>query len=106
MANRATALQLSATELKSLTKWADPVIQEFLSLQANNDISGSVVIPAAATSFTVTAAVNATSIIMATVAQNDATLKSCVVVASTGEFDLIPNAAPTDDCRVDYLIIG
>jgi hypothetical protein len=31
---RATALQLSATELKSLTKWPDAVIYEFLSLQA------------------------------------------------------------------------
>jgi hypothetical protein len=105
MANRATAMQLSATELRQLTKWPDPVIVEFLSLQGNANESGSVIIPAAATSLIVTASVNATSIIMATVAQDDTTLKSVVVVAANGEFELIPNAAPTADCRVDYLIL-
>ena len=79
MANvsRGTTLQLSATELRALTNWPDAVIVEFLSLQANNYVSGSVVIPLGDTSVTVTASVNATSIIMATVAQADTTMKSC-----------------------------
>jgi hypothetical protein len=106
MANR-TAMQLSATELRTLTKWPDSVIVEFLSLQANSfGPSGSAIIPAAGTSVTVTASVNAETRIIATVAVDDATLKSVSVVASNGSFDLIPNAAPTADAPINYLILG
>jgi hypothetical protein len=101
-----TAMQLSATELKNMTKWPDALIQEFLSLTQNQfGPAGFVIIPAAATTFNVKGPVNAESMIVATVAKDDATMKSVAVVAGAFSFDLIPNAAPTADTRVNYLIL-
>ena len=58
------------------------------------------------TAITVTSSlVTANSVILATVASNDATLKSVAVVAGSGSFVIYPNAAPTTaDCRVNFLI--
>jgi hypothetical protein len=102
---RSTELQLSADELKKM-KFDPNFIIEFLSLTANQfGPAGSVIIPAAATSITVSANVDAETRIIATVAGDDMTLKSVAIVATAYSFDVIPNAAPTADTRVDYLIL-
>lgn len=89
-----------------MTKWPDALIQEFLSLTSNQfGPAGSAIIPAAATTFNVKAPVNAESRIIATIAGNDATMKSISIVAGSYSFDVIPDVAPTADTRVDYLIL-
>jgi hypothetical protein len=81
-------------------------IIEFLSLTQNQyGPAGFVIIPAAATMLNVKAPVNAESMVIATVASNDTTMKSVVVVAGAFSFDLIPDVAPTADTRVNYLIL-
>ena len=60
---------------------------------------------AAATSLVVTDSyVTANSIIMATVASNDTTMKSVAVVAGAGSFTIYPNSAPTAETRVNFFI--
>jgi hypothetical protein len=104
MAN-STALQLSADELLKMG-FNKSFIIEFLSLTQNQfGPAGSVIVPAAATSVTVSAGVDAESRIIATVAGDDTTMKSVAIVAGAFFFDVIPNAAPTADTRVDYLIL-
>lgn len=73
--------------------------------QTINKSSGSVNFAAAATSLVVTdSLVTTSSIIIATVASNDATMKSVAVVAGSGSFTLYPNAAPTAETRVNFII--
>jgi len=73
--------------------------------QTINKITGSVNFAAAATSLVVTDSyVTANSIIMATVASNDTTMKSVAVVAGAGSFTIYPNAAPTAETRVNFFI--
>ena len=50
--------------------------------------------------------VTANSIIVATVATNDATMKSVQAVAAAGSFTLYANAAATAETRVNFLIIN
>ncbi len=104
MAN-ATALQLNADELLKMGLDKNFVI-EFLSLTQNQyGPAGFVIIPAGETTFNVKAPVNAESMVIATISSDDLTMKSVVVVAGSFSFDLIPNAAPTADTRVSYLIL-
>ena len=73
--------------------------------QTINKSSGSVNFAAAATSLVVTdSLVTTASIITATVASNDTTMKSVAVVAASGSFTIYPNAAPTAETRVNFLI--
>ena len=68
---------------------------------------GSVNFAAAATSLVVTnALVTTSSIIVATVAANDATMKSVQAVASAGSFTLYANAAATVETRVNFIVIN
>lgn len=68
---------------------------------------GSVNFAAAATSLVVTnALVTTSSIIMATVAANDATMKSVQAVAAAGSFTLYANAAATAETRVNFIVIN
>ena len=70
-----------------------------------NTTTGSVNFAAAATSLIVTnSLVNTNSIIIATVATNDSTMKSVQVVAATGSFTIYANAAATAATRVNFLI--
>jgi len=70
-----------------------------------NQTSGSVNFAAAATSLVVTnSLVTANSVIICTVATNDATLKSVAAVAAAGSFTLHANAAATAETRVNFLI--
>jgi hypothetical protein len=72
-----------------------------------NTPAGTVVFGPADASITVSnSLVTANSIIIATVAANDATLKSVVVVASPGSFVITPNALATADSKINWLVIN
>lgn len=73
--------------------------------QTINKPSGTVNFAAAGTSLLVTnSLVTANSIIIATVGSNDTTMKSVQAVAASGSFTLYPNAAPTAETRVNFLL--
>jgi hypothetical protein len=73
--------------------------------QTINTTTGSVNFAIAATSLVVTnSLVTANSIIIATVASNDTTMKSVQVVAAAGSFTLYASAAATAATRVNFLI--
>jgi hypothetical protein len=69
--------------------------------------AGSVNFAAADTSLVVTnSLVTANSVIIATVATNDATMTSVQAVAGAGSFTLYANAAATAETRVNFLVIN
>lgn len=69
--------------------------------------AGSVNFAAAAASLVVTCSqVSTSSVIVATVATNDATMKSVQAVAAAGSFTLYANAAATAETRVNFLVIN
>lgn len=73
--------------------------------QTINATTGSVNFAAAATSLVVTNnLVTANSIINATVAANDTTMKSVAVVAAAGSFTIYANAAATAETRVNFIV--
>jgi hypothetical protein len=73
--------------------------------QTINKISGSVNFAAAAASLVVTNSfVTTSSVIQATVGTNDATMKSVQVVAASGSFTIYPNAVPTAETKVFFLV--
>jgi len=75
--------------------------------QTINKSVGSVNFAAGATSLVVTNnRVTASSIIIATVATADATMKSVVAVAASGSFTLTANAAATAETRVNFIVIN
>ena len=75
--------------------------------QTINKTAGSVNFAAAASSLVVTnSLVTANSIIIATVATNDATMKSVQAVAAAGSFTLYANVAATAETRVNFLVIN
>lgn len=72
-----------------------------------NRNAGSVNFAAAATSLVVTNnRVTTSSIIVATVATNDATMTSVTAVAAAGSFTLHANAAATAETRVNFIVIN
>ena len=75
--------------------------------QTINKTAGSVNFAIAATSLVVTNSLVATSsVIMATVASNDTTMKSVQAVAAAGSFTLYGNAAATAETRVNFLVLN
>ncbi|MBK9617120.1 MAG: hypothetical protein IPO35_17005 [Uliginosibacterium sp.] len=75
--------------------------------QTINKNAGAVNFAAADASKVVTnSLVTANSIIVATVATNDLTMKSVQVVAAAGSFTLYANAAATAETRVNFLVIN
>jgi len=73
--------------------------------QTINKSSGSVNFAAAATSLVVTnSLVTTSSVIMATVGTNDATMFAVQAVAGSGSFTLYANAAATAETRVNFFI--
>ena len=75
--------------------------------QTINQTSGSVNFAIAATSLVVTnSLVTTSSVILATVASNDATIKSVQAVAAAGSFTLYANAAATAETRVNFLVLN
>ena len=75
--------------------------------QTINKNAGSINFAAADASKVVTnARVSASSIIVATVATNDATMTSVQVVAAAGSFTLYANSAATAETRVNFLVIN
>lgn len=73
--------------------------------QTINKTTGTVNFAAAATSLVVTnSLVTANSIIICTVGTNDTTMKSVAAVATSGSFTLYPDAAPTAETRVNFLV--
>jgi hypothetical protein len=73
--------------------------------QTINKTSGTVNFATAAASLVVTnSLVSASSIIICTVGTNDATMKSVQAVAGTGSFTIYPNAVPTAETRVNFLV--
>lgn len=75
--------------------------------QTINKTAGSVNFAAAATSLVVTNnLVTTDSVIVATVATNDSTMKSVQVVAGSGSFTIYANAAATAETRVNFVVIN
>lgn len=75
--------------------------------QTINKSSGSVNFAAAATSLVVTnSVVTTSSVIVATVATNDATMKTVNAVAAAGSFTLNANAAATAETRVNFVVLS
>lgn len=73
--------------------------------QTINKYAGSVNFAAAATSLTVTnSLVTTNSVIICTVATNDATMTSCNCVAGSGSFVINANAAATGETRVNFIV--
>lgn len=75
-----------------------------------NTMSGTVNFAAAAASLVVTnSLVSTTSVIICTVGTNDTTMKSALAVAGSpgvGQFTIYPNAAPTAETRVNFILIN
>jgi len=75
--------------------------------QTINKTAGSVNFAIAATSLVVTnSLVTTSSVILATVASNDAAVKSVQAVAAAGSFTLYSNAAATAETRVNFLVLN
>jgi|11BtaG_2_1085332.scaffolds.fasta_scaffold26358_1 hypothetical protein len=75
--------------------------------QTINKAAGSVNFAAAASSLVVTnSLVNTKSVIIATVATNDATTKAVQAVAANGSFTLYPDTAPTAETRINFIVIN
>lgn len=75
--------------------------------QTINKTAGSVNFAAAATSLVVTNSLaSANSIILVTIAANDATFTSAQVVAAAGSFTIYANAAATAETRVNFLVLN
>jgi HAMP domain-containing protein len=75
--------------------------------QTINKISGTVNFAAAAASLVVTnSTVTANSIVLATIRTNDATMTSVQAVPAAGSFTLYPNAVPTAETSVGFLVIN
>jgi hypothetical protein len=75
--------------------------------QTIDKTSGSVNFAIAATSLVVTnSLVTTSSVILATVASNDTTMKSVQAVAAAGSFTLYANAAATAETRVNFLVLN
>jgi len=73
--------------------------------QTINKPSGSVNFAAAATSLVVTCdQCTTSSIVQAFVLTNDTTMKSAVAVPASGSFTIYPNAAPTAETKVGFII--
>ena len=75
--------------------------------QTINKNAGTVNFAAAATSLVVTnSLVTTSSIIIATVGTNDATMKSVLARAAAGSFTIYGNAAATAETRVNFIVIN
>lgn len=75
--------------------------------QTINKNAGSINFETGNTSVVVTnSRVTVNSIVMATVATNDSTMKSVAAVPAAGSFTLYPNATPTANTRVNFLVIN
>jgi len=75
--------------------------------QTINKTTGSVNFAIAAASLVVTnSLVTTSSIILATVGTNDATMRSVQAVAAAGSFTLYANAAATAETRVNFLVLN
>lgn len=75
--------------------------------QTINKPAGAVNFAAAAASLVVTnSLVTVNSIILATVATNDTTMKSVSAVPAAGSFTLRGNANPTAETRVNFVVIN
>lgn len=75
--------------------------------QTINKMAGSVNFAAAADTLTVTnSLVTTSSVIVATVATSDATMRSITAVAASGSFALTSPAAATAETRVNFLVIN
>ena len=72
-----------------------------------NNSAGSVNLDAGDTSLTVTNnLVNEDSIVIGTVGTNDATTTSVQIVSGSGEFVIYPNAAPTAETKVNFMVVN
>lgn len=72
-----------------------------------NKPSGTVNFAAAATSLVVTnSLVTANSIVLCTIRTVDATMLSVVVECDAGEFTITPNAAPTGEVSVGFVVFN
>lgn len=75
--------------------------------QTIDKMAGSVNFAAGATQLTVTCnLVTTSSVIVCTVGTNDTTMKSVLAVAGSGSFVIYPNAVPTAETRVNFLVVN
>jgi len=103
----------SASSFTTITASGDVAVSKTVitpgttGAQTINKTAGRVNFAASAASLVVTnSLVTLNSIIIATVGKVDATMTSVVVVAATGSFTLTPNAAPTAETPVNFLVIN
>lgn len=103
----------AAGTFTTLTSTTDVAVSKTITAPATtgaqtiNKTAGSVNFAAAATSLVVTnSLVTTNSVIIATVATNDATMLSVQAVAGSGSFTLYANAAATAETRVNFLVVN
>lgn len=103
-----TQLNLSALNLSAyLTLSGTITAAGTTGARTINKPSGSVNFAAAATSLVVTNSLcTANSIIVATVASNDATMSAAKAVPTSGSFTLYPDTAPTAETSVRWILIN
>jgi hypothetical protein len=103
----------AAGAFTTLTSNTDVVVSKTITAPATtgaqtiNKTAGSVNFAAAAGSLVVTNSLVATSsVIIATVATNDATMLSVLAVAAGGSFTLYANANATAETRVNFIVVN
>lgn len=108
--------QILDTASVSILDWSTPGALKFpatittggtTGAQTINKISGTVNFAALATSLVVTnSTVTTTSIVLAIVRTNDATLKSVQCVSASGSFTMFANAAATAETSVGFFVLN
>ena len=85
----------------------DKTISSTIGDKTINKNAGSVIIQSGNTEIVVTnSRVDANSVILTTVASIDANTKSATAVANTGFFTIYPNATPSSNTRINFVIIN
>lgn len=107
-AYKATAIEVTQAGMSAEVKTSKTITAALTTgAQTINKPAGSVNFAAAATSLVVTnSLVTTNSVILATVATNDTTMKTVLAVAASGSFTLHANAAATAETRVNFLVIN
>ena len=101
------AESVNVVALAAQTLALPKTISTTTGIQTINKPAGSVIFVAGATSLVVTnSLVTVNSVIIATVATVDSTLKSVAAVAAAGSFTLTGNAAATAATRVNFLVVN
>ena len=101
-----TNASISNLNITSNLKVTNTIASGTGAITANTPV-GQVIFGSSDASLVITnSLVTPSSIIIATVATNDTTLKSVVAEAGSGSFTLTPNAQSTNDTKVNWMVIN